>query len=339
MVAKLWRTSFKNVGVVKYKDMKKKLLFLAAISFLFLGTSSGAFAQTATSTTPSPTEKINAGILSDVWFSTTTISEKETMKIFSGFQNNSNRNLSGTATFFIDDTQTAQLTFNSNSKSLIQLEASYTTVEGKHSAQVKITEIKETGNVAKTLSVGDLLASESSKKSFTVKKIVTPETIIQTIADTAVTAYKTVDTFANDLAEYVESFKKTTTPEVVIPKTKTSTKTEDVALVEKKTVTDPKTGEFIDQDQLKDIVTDPTSIVDTDSGTSTTTTTAQEKAKQSALLAGGKKSPVAEAPATTTLKTETSGGLSPVNMALDTLAFLIRQWVWVLGAIAALALL
>jgi hypothetical protein len=320
--------------------MKKKLLFLTIVLFLFLGTSSSAFAQTATSTTPSPVEKINAGILSDVWFSTTTVSEKETMKIFSGFQNNSNKNLSGTATFFVDDFQTASLVFNANSKSLIQLEASYTTIEGKHSAQVKITEIKETGNTAKTLSVGDLLAAESSKKSFTVKKIVTPETIIQTIADTAVTAYKTVDTFANDLADYVQNFKKTTTPEVIAPKTKTDTKNNTVVPTEKKTVTDstivdPKTGEIIDQDQLKDIVTDPTNT----SETVTATTTSQEKAKQSALLTGGKKTSVQEVAPTTPPKTESVGGLSPVNMALDALAFLIRQWVWVLGAIAALALI
>jgi hypothetical protein len=311
--------------------MKKKLLFLTTVLFLFLSTSSSAFAQTATSTAPSPVEKINAGILSDVWFSTTTVSEKETMKIFSGFQNNSNKDLSGTATFFVDDLQTAQLVFNANSKSLIQLEASYTTVEGKHSVQVKISEIKETGNVAKTLSVGDLIASESSKKSFTVKKIITPETIIQTIADTAVTAYKKVDTFAEDLATYVESFKKPATPETVIPETKPDT----VTPTEKNTVTDPKTGQLIDQDQLKDIVTDPTDPTETAVATGTT----QEKTKQSTLLTGGKKTAVQEVAPTTPPKTENAGGLSPVNMALDALAFLIRQWVWVLGAIAALALL
>ena len=318
--------------------VQKWVLFTMTAFLLFFGTSSSVFAQTATNTvlSPAPVEKINAGVLSDVWFSTTTVSEKETMKIFTGFQNNSNKNLSGTATFFIDDIQNAQVIFNSNSKSLIQLEASYTTVEGKHSAQVKISEIKETGNTAKMLSVGDLLAEESSKKSFTVKKIITPETIIQTIADTAVTAYKTVDTYANDLADYVQSFKKPTTQEVVVPETKTDTKTGDVALVEKKTVVDPKTGEFIDQDQLKDIVTDSTSSTNE---IITATKTAQEKAKQSALLAGGKKSPVQEVATNTAPKTETAGSLSPVNMLLDTVAFLIRQWVWVLGAIAALALL
>lgn len=181
-------------------------LFFVGVFLIFFGFYNNTFAQT----TPT-TQTINAEILSNIWYSTTTVNEKDIIKIYAGFQNHSDKDLSGTAGFYVDDIEIYKSDFTASPKSLIKLEASYIAVRGTHKAQAKILSIKESQtDSTTTLSVGNLLASESEKNSFDVKYQITPQTILDQAGDIANTVVNTTNTYANKLANYVDSLKTPT---------------------------------------------------------------------------------------------------------------------------------
>ena len=218
------------------RDSKKVLLFISVILLSFF--SIKTFAQTASSTT-----QINAEVLTNIWYSTTTINENDNINIYAGFQNHSIKNLSLTAGFFVDGVQISQSDYVASPKSLIKLSSAYTAIKGGHTAQVKILDIAEVGgsNIDK-LSVDDLLAKESEKNSFNVVHQITQQEIINTAKDIANTVadtvskttdsvVKTIDTQANKLADYVESLKQPV--EVSLSDSKTLTQTAKVKITGK----------------------------------------------------------------------------------------------------------
>jgi len=197
--------------------MQKKSIFnyLIIVVVLFFIFSIKAFAETASSTT-----QINAEVLTNIWYSTTTINEGDNINIYAGFQNHSTKNLSLTAGFFVDDVQIEKADYVASPKSLIKLSATYSAVKGGHTAQVKILDIAEVGgsNIDK-LSVDNLLAKESEKNGFNVihqitqqEVINTAKGIVNTVADTVSkttnNVVQAIDTQANKLADYVESLKQ-----------------------------------------------------------------------------------------------------------------------------------
>jgi len=195
-------------------------LFFGGILFLV---SFGFYTDTSAQTA-STTQIINAEILSDVWYSETIISEKDIINIYVGFQNHSDKNLSGTAGFYVDDIEIAKSEFTAGPKSLIKLEAPYTAVGGNHKVQVKILSIKES-------SISNLLASESEKKSLDVKYEITKEVVLAKAENIANVVVNTANTYADKLANYVESLKTPTensssTPNLVSVSSQNSTKGE-----------------------------------------------------------------------------------------------------------------
>ena len=172
-----------------------------------------AFAQVSSST-----ELINAEILTNIWYSTTTVSENDNISIYAGFQNHSTKNLSLTAGFFVDDIQISKADYVASPKSLIKLETKYTAIRGSHTSQIKILDIAEVGgSTISKLSIENLLSKESEKNTFKVEYKITQEDIINTAKDIADKVSKTTDTVvqvidvqAEKLATYVESLKEPT---------------------------------------------------------------------------------------------------------------------------------
>ncbi len=177
-----------------------RLFITGILLFLSFGFYTNVSAQTASST-----QTINAEILSNVWYSTTTINEKDTINIYAGFQNHSDKNLSGTALFYVDDLEINKVKFDSNSKSLIKLETPYTAVSGNHSVQVKILEIHSASDAS--ISVSSLQAFESEKKSLNVKYQITTEKVVNTATNIANNVVNTIDKYASNLANTVEDLK------------------------------------------------------------------------------------------------------------------------------------
>jgi len=188
--------------------MKRRILlkFTAITTILFLSVFIKIFAQNLPTS-----ELINAEILSNVWYSTTTIKENYSINIYAGFQNHSIKNLSGTAGFFVDDSQISKMNFVAGPKSLIKLETNYTAIRGEHTAQIKIIDIAEAGgsNVSK-LSIENLLAKESEKNNFSVKYEITKEEILNKAEDIASNIVEVINTQTEKLATYIESFKQPT---------------------------------------------------------------------------------------------------------------------------------
>ncbi len=167
---------------------------------LFFGFYSIVSAQT-----PSSNILLNASILSNVWYSTTTINKKDTINIYAGFQNHSTINLSGTAGFYVDDLEINKIKFTSSPKSLVKLESPYTAVSGNHSVQVKILEVHSSSDIS--ISMNSLQALESEKKGLNVKYEITNEVIIDKATDIANNVVNTIDKYASNLASTVESMK------------------------------------------------------------------------------------------------------------------------------------
>jgi len=176
-------------------------LFITAV-FLF-GFSAITFAESSTSTV-----QINAEILSNIWYSTTTVNEDDIINIYAGFQNHSIKNLSGTAGFFVDDIQISKMNFVASPKSLIKLQSEYKAVRGNHTSQVKILDIAEIGgSILNKLSTENLLAKETEKNSFKVEYQMTKEEVVKIAGNVASNVIKVIDTQAEKLADYVESLK------------------------------------------------------------------------------------------------------------------------------------
>ncbi len=177
---------------------------LVITTILFFGFLPKVFAESSSST-----EIINAEILSNVWYSTTTINEKDSINIYAGFQNHSIKILSGIAGFFVDDIQISKMDFVSEPKSLIKLETKYMAVRGSHTAQVKMLKIVEIGGgTANKFSVENLLARESEKSNFSVKYVITKEEVIKKTEEITNNVVKSIDTQMEKFANYMEGLKE-----------------------------------------------------------------------------------------------------------------------------------
>jgi len=189
---------------------KIKINFLViSVLFLCLGFYTNTFAQSA-----STTSVINAEVLYNVWYSTTTVNEGDEINIYAGFQNHSDENVSGTAGFFVDSAQISKVSFTANPKSLIKLEAKYTAVRGEHTVQVKISDIK------------NLLASETEKKSLSVKYQITSADVLNSAKKVTNSVINIIDTYTAKVADYMENLKQPDENSDIISSSSSSTNIE-----------------------------------------------------------------------------------------------------------------
>ena len=94
---------------------------------------------------------------------------------------------------------------------MIKLETKYSAIRGEHTAQVKI------------LDIDNLLASETEKKSLSVKYQVTTADVLNSAVNVTNSVVNKVDTYAQKTADYVESLKQPTEDNIVILKNSSST--------------------------------------------------------------------------------------------------------------------
>src|ERR1035437_1127949 len=142
----------------------KKILTILFLVLLFsiLNVPLKVFAQGAAGTP----QQINARILPLVWYSTLSINDGDSIKIYAGIQNNSGVNFTGVATFFVDDKEISNSPFSSTADSLKDVFVNWVANPGSHNVQVKI--------VTSLSSDKTLVSSESDKSSINITQKVAP---------------------------------------------------------------------------------------------------------------------------------------------------------------------
>ncbi|MFA6227039.1 MAG: hypothetical protein WC631_00970 [Candidatus Paceibacterota bacterium] len=173
--------------------MKRALLYIWFISIIFL--TREVFANT---------NQINAGILSSVWYSSININDQDLVKIFGAIQNHSDITFSGIASIFVDDELNSKVNFTSTKDSLLEISGPWKALEGRHSVQIKITEING-------VSTSSLLSFESDRTSLSITKPITLEVVKENTQKIAENVVQKIDVVANALADKIETYKK---PEV-----------------------------------------------------------------------------------------------------------------------------
>ncbi len=161
----------------------------------FLSGPINVFAQDASST---PT-KINARILPTVWYSTLSVNDGDSIKIYSAIQNNSGINFTGNATFYVDDKEISKVPFSSTVDNLKDISTSWLANPGDHSIQVKIST---------SLSADKTLVSyETDKSTVSITRKITPEVVQEVAMNTANSIVSNTDNLATALADKIESYK------------------------------------------------------------------------------------------------------------------------------------
>ena len=256
------------------------------VIFSFLGGSLKVLAQDVSST---PTT-INARILPTVWYSTLSVNDGDSIKIYAGLQNNSGINFTGTATFYVDDAEISTSSFSSVTNSLKDVSTDWVANPGNHNVQVKIST---------SLSADKILVSDSSDESNIniIQKVapITTATVENTVINTASNIVSNVNNLANSLADNIDNLKKP-------------------------------------------IVADNSSVSlnDTKSKTTSTTSTTFSPNKKGSVL-GASTGPKVD---TTNSSAVSNAPMDSVlNMCMDALAFLVRNWKWSLGGLVVLFLL
>lgn len=177
--------------------MKKYLaVFFLILTIWFASGPLKAFAEAASVVS----KQINARILPLVWYSTLSINDGDSIKIYAGIQNNSGINFTGTATFYVDDKDISDSPFTSAGDSLNAVSASWMADPGSHDVQVKIVTSLPSDKI--------LVSYESAKSSINITRKITQEVVQDTIINTISNVISKVDEVAVPLANKIEAFKK-----------------------------------------------------------------------------------------------------------------------------------
>ena len=148
---------------------------------------------------------INARILPTVWYSSLSVSDGDSVKIYVAVQNNSGINFSGTASFVVDDKKIHDEPFTSQSGILTGISSDWTAVPGNHSVQVSIVP-----NISSSVVLVSVL---TDKSSINIVRNISPAAIQGAVYNTATNIVNQTNIAANNLASKVEALKDPNTPQ------------------------------------------------------------------------------------------------------------------------------
>lgn len=256
-----------------------------------------AHAETTTVTAPATTT-INARILPTVWYSSLTVNDKDSIKIYAGIQNNSGVTFNGVATFFVDGTTFASTTYISIPDSLKEVSVDWVAQGGDHEVKVSIAANLPTTSASDTPAVYALVSNTTDVSKITVVRHITVAVVAGAVSQTLLSAVKTIDAATASLADDILSMKSSNT----------GTSTDVKATTTNVAVTVGNAAAGGAKNQKRSVF-----------GTSTKSTDTQADAEGSGnnSVAG-------------------STGIvmkSLFNIAFDVMAFLVRNWKWTIVGI------
>ena len=86
--------------------------------------------------------QINAGLLSDIWFSKLEIQNNDPVSIYGSFQNTSGKNLTGEVSFWVNDKKLEKKSFNAEDNKVVKLETSWVAEVGDFDIKITVDNLK-----------------------------------------------------------------------------------------------------------------------------------------------------------------------------------------------------
>ncbi|MFA7302110.1 MAG: hypothetical protein WC069_07400, partial [Candidatus Shapirobacteria bacterium] len=86
--------------------------------------------------------QINAGLLSDIWFSKLEIKNNDPVSIYGSFQNTSGKNLTGEVSFWVNDKKLEKKSFNAEDNKVVKLESSWVAEVGDFDIKIAVDNLK-----------------------------------------------------------------------------------------------------------------------------------------------------------------------------------------------------
>jgi len=147
----------KTLLKIKFLGVKNlAVLFVFLITFSFTGIVLASDTQ------------INAGLLSDIWFSKLEIQNNDPVSIYGSFQNTSNKNLTGEVSFWVNDKELEKKSFNAEDNKVVKLEGSWVAEVGDFDIKIVVNSVKVDGV---NIPVDTLIKKEASLKIKINRKI------------------------------------------------------------------------------------------------------------------------------------------------------------------------
>jgi hypothetical protein len=177
----------------------KKYFFILLFVFTFclFASTEKVFAENASSTTI----QINARIMPLIWYSTLSINDGDSIKIYAGIQNNSGFSFTGNAIFYVDDVEIAKRPFTSANNTLMDISANWVANPGSHDVQVKL--------IAFIAPDWELVSYESDKSSVSITRKITAEVVQEVTRNIINNIVIQIDQIASSSADKIEKLKKT----------------------------------------------------------------------------------------------------------------------------------
>lgn len=170
-----------------------------SLPILLLGILCIPFSLFAVNTT-STKEKVNARMLPIVWYSTLSIKDGESIRIYSGIQNNSGADFSGTVAFYVNDKEIAKKSFLSQNDRVTSAFADWTAEVGKSVIEVKIVDTNLSSN--KTL-----VSYNTEKSTLNIVRKITTEDVEKVATDFLSGIVEGGDGIAGELIGEIEDLK------------------------------------------------------------------------------------------------------------------------------------
>lgn len=147
--------------------------------------------------------KINAGLLSDIWFSKIEIKNDDNISIYCSFQNTSGKSLSGEVSFLVNNKEIDKKYFSVENNHVIKLETPWKSEVGDFDIKIVINSLKIDGE---ELSVNSLIKKEIIDK-IKIKREITVEYIKEIGTNIYKDAVETINKVVEDTNQSLDTIK------------------------------------------------------------------------------------------------------------------------------------
>jgi hypothetical protein len=154
--------------------------------------------------------KINAGLLSDIWFSKLELKNDDKVSIYGSFQNTSGKTITGEAVFYINDKEIDKEKFSVEDGKVTKIETSWTTETGDFDIKIIVDNLKIDGS--------DISPNSLIKKESLIKIKITRKIDVEYVKEIGTNVYKdtvkVINKVVNDTSNSLETIKVRETSQV-----------------------------------------------------------------------------------------------------------------------------